>query len=219
MVPLISVLIPAYNAEKYIGRALRSILNQTLGKDRFEVIVVNDASTDRTAFALDLFNKDVVILHNEKNLGLPASLNKAIHHARGKYIIRMDADDYVSADYLHVMQLFLEMNKDFDAVACDYVLVDNHENILQRINCEDEPIGCGIMFRTDQLIEIGMYDKDFLMHEDQDLRIRFEHKYKITRIPLPLYRYRRHGENMTNNKEKMDTFQYKLASKHFNKNK
>ena len=58
-----------------------------------------------------------------------------------------------------------------DAVACDYFLVDDNEKILSRCNCMESPIACGILFRRQQLIEIGMYDEDFLRHEDQDLRI------------------------------------------------
>ena len=58
------------------------------------------------------------------------------------------------------------------------------------------------MFKKTQLIKIGMYDETFLMNEEKDLRIRFEKKYKISRIDIPLYRYRKHEKNMTNDKIK-----------------
>jgi glycosyltransferase involved in cell wall biosynthesis len=213
-VPVISVLIPAYNAERFIGRAIRSVLNQTVPDRQHEVIAVDDASTDRTAYALELFKDEIEILYNNKKLGLPASLNRAIRAARGKYVVRVDADDYVSHDYLYILQRFLEDNTYMDAVACDYLLVDDSENVIERRNCMEHPIGCGIMFRTDHLIEIGSYDDNFLMHEDRDLRVRFLKKYAIHRIELPLYRYRRHKDNMTNDRVASRQFERQLKVKH-----
>jgi glycosyltransferase involved in cell wall biosynthesis len=213
-VPIISVLVPAYNAERFIGRAIRSVLNQTVPDRQHEVIAVDDASTDRTAYALELFKDEIEILYNGKKLGLPASLNRAIRAARGKYVVRVDADDYVSHDYLYILQRFLEDNTYMDAVACDYLLVDDSENIIERRNCMEHPIGCGIMFRTDHLIEIGSYDDNFLMHEDRDLRVRFLNKYAIHRIELPLYRYRRHKGNMTNDRAASQQFERQLKVKH-----
>jgi hypothetical protein len=84
-----------------------------------------------------------------------------------------------------------------DAVACDYLTVDEREEHLEHVNCKERPIGCGVMFRKERLIELGLYDESFLMAEDLDLRLRFEQKWKMHRVELPLYRYRLHGENMT----------------------
>jgi glycosyltransferase involved in cell wall biosynthesis len=212
--PQISVIIPAHNEERFIGRAIRSVLNQNLPGMEFEIIVINDASRDRTAYALELFRDEITILHNETNLGLPASLNRGIRAARGKFIVRVDADDYVTRDYLYLLQRFLEDNTYMDAVACDYLLVDDAENVLERRDCMKHPIGCGIMFRVDHLIDIGLYDDGFLMHEDRDLRARFLTKYNIHRVELPLYRYRRHEANMTNDRETWDKFEERLKEKH-----
>lgn len=212
--PQISVIIPAHNEERFIGRAIRSVMNQSIPSNEFEVIAINDASSDRTAYALELFKDEISIIHNDEKLGLPGSLNRAIKTARGKYIVRVDADDYVRGDYLYILQRFLEDNTYMDAVACDYFLVDDAENVLERRNCMDHPIGCGIMFRTDHLIDIGLYDDGFLMHEDRDLRARFLKKYSIHRIELPLYRYRRHGENMTNDRAVWDHYAERLREKH-----
>ena len=101
-----------------------------------------------------------------------------------------------------------------DAIACDYILVDDHEEVLARKNCIEEPIACGIMFRTEQLIDIGLYDESFLLHEERDLRIRFLKKYSIHRLELPLYRYRRHNANMTNNTEFHAHYMTNLIKKH-----
>lgn len=212
--PQISVIIPAYNAERFIGRAIRSVLNQSVAATDYEIIAVDDASQDRTAYALDLFKDEISVHKNAQHLGLPATLNHAVRAARGKYIVRVDADDYVRSDYLYILQRFLEDNTYMDAVACDYFVVDDAENVVERCNCLDRPIGCGIMFRTDHLIDIGLYDADFLMHEDRDLRARFVRKYSIHRIELPLYRYRRHGDNMTNDAEAWRQYEQRLIDKH-----
>lgn len=212
--PTISIVIPAHNQERYIGRCLRSVLNQTYARDDYEIIVIDDASTDRTAYALELFESEIVLIRNEEQLGLPGSLNKGIRKARGRYIIRLDGDDYVHGEYLNVLGLHLDLNSHFDAVACDYLLVDDQEDVLKQMNCMTDPIGCGIMFRIDHLIDIGLYDEGFLSREEEDLRIRFEKKYSIERVALPLYRYRRHENNMTNDEERMDDFAKNLAEKH-----
>lgn len=211
--PFISVIIPAYNEERFIGRALRSVISQS-HVDSFEVLVVNDGSTDRTQYALDLFKEEITILQNETRLGLPASLNRAIRVARGKYIVRVDADDYVTDDYLYILQRFLEVNTYMDAVACDYLVVDDCESVIERRNCMEHPIGCGIMFRSAQLIDIGLYDDGLLMHEDRDLRARFKEKYSISRVELPLYRYRRHPDNMTNDRSAWEHYENQLREKH-----
>jgi glycosyltransferase involved in cell wall biosynthesis len=211
--PQVSIIIPAFNAERFIGRALRSVIGQSY-VDGFEIIVVDDCSSDRTAFALDLFREEITLLRNESRLGLPGSLNRAIRTARGKYIVRVDADDYVAHDYLYILQRFLEANTHMDAIACDYLVVDDSENILERVNCMERPIGCGIMFRSDHVIDIGLYDDELLMHEDRDLRLRFLEKYDIARLELPLYRYRRHNGNMTNDKTASEAYERKLREKH-----
>ena len=193
--PVISVIIAAFNQEKYISRCLRSLLAQTISRDKFEIVVINDGSTDRSASVLGEFAGEIVLIDNEKNIGLPASLNKAIRRARAPYVVRVDADDYVNSQFLHLLHEFLRENKYMDAVACDYLLVDEQEEVLGRKNCLTDPIACGIMFRTEQLIDIGLYDETFLLHEETDLRLRFTKKYKINRLELPLYRYRRHENN------------------------
>jgi hypothetical protein len=78
----------------------------------------------------------------------------------------------------------------------------------------ERPIGCGIMFRHQHLIDIGLYDDTLLMHEDRDLRLRFLEKYGIARVELPLYRYRRHNGNMTNDTSASEAYERKLREKH-----
>lgn len=215
--PLISVIVPAYNQDKYIGRCLRSLMSQVLPREHFEIIVIDDGSTDRTAYAIELFKEEICLIRNETNLGLPAALNQGVLSAKASYVVRVDADDYVNDHFLTILNMFLSANHYMDAVACDYFLVDDREEVIARKNCLDDPIACGIMFRIEQLIDIGLYDENFLLHEDRDLRIRFLKKYNICRLELPLYRYRRHENNMTNDTEAMSRHMTNLIEKHGDK--
>jgi glycosyltransferase involved in cell wall biosynthesis len=195
--PDIAVVMAAHNEEKYIERALRSVVTQTLVRDAYDVFVVDDGSTDATPKIVAEFGEQVDLLSSPTRLGLPASLNRGIRAAHARFVVRVDADDYVHHDFLRVLQLFLELNPYMEAAACDYVTVDDHEQHLERVNCSERPIGCGVVFRKDRLIELGLYDESFAMAEDLDLRLRFEQRWTMHRIELPLYRYRLHGENMT----------------------
>lgn len=212
--PVISVIVAAYNQERYISRCLRSLIAQTIDRDKFEIVVINDGSTDRSSAVLGEFIDEIVLIDNEKNIGLPASLNKAIRRARSPFVVRVDADDYVNSQFLHLLHEFLRENKYMDAVACDYLLVDDQEEVLGRKNCLTDPIACGIMFRTEQLIDIGLYDETFLLHEETDLRLRFTKKYQVHRLELPLYRYRRHENNSTNDIAAMEHHRQRLIQKH-----
>ena len=211
---LVSVIVAAHNEERYIGRCLRSLLAQRFARDKYDVIVIDDGSTDRTAAILATFGDDITVIQNGVNMGLPASLNRAITSTRSKFIVRVDADDYVNSSFLDVLYMFLAENPQFDAAACDYLLVDDREEVLTRSDAMKEPIACGIMFRTEQLIDIGLYDETFLRHEDRDLRLRFLDRYSIHHIPLPMYRYRRHDANITNDSAEMARHEQRLRDKH-----
>jgi len=210
----LSVIITTYNEELYIGRCLRSIISQSLASDLYEVIVVDDASTDKTPYALELFGESIKVLKNPANLGLPASINRGVESAHGHYIIRLDGDDYVNFNYLNFLLMFLELNENFDAVACDYFIVDDNENVLKRCSAIKQPIGCGIIFNRAQILDLGLYDDSFLRNEERDLRLRFDSKYTMGNLALPLYRYRKHEKNITNDTLIMSEYDLKLRSKH-----
>ena len=209
----ISVIVPVYNQEKFLGRCIRSLLSQQYNKNNYEIIIVNDGSTDNTQKVINKYANQLEILNNEDNLGLPQSLNIGINYASGSFIVRVDSDDYVNNKFLLYLSDFLIENSEYDAVASDYLLVNDTEAVLKRENCEVNPIACGIMFRLEQLIDIGLYNEEFHFREEEELRIRFEKKYSIHRIPLPLYRYRKHENNMTNNIQKMAIYKNKLNDK------
>ena len=109
--PVISVIVAAHNQERYISRCLRSLLAQSIAREKFEIVVINDGSTDHTPSVLEEFVDEIVLITNESNIGLPASLNKAIRRARAPYVVRVDADDYVNNEFLHLLHGFLRENK------------------------------------------------------------------------------------------------------------
>ena len=212
--PSVSVIVPVYNQEKFIGRCLRSLLHQVPFNQSYEIIVVDDGSTDKTPYALELFFDAIHTITNAENMGLPTALNQAIKVARASYIVRVDSDDYVNANFLGFLHAYLDQNEFADAVACDYWLVDDKENWLERVDCMEAPIGCGIMFRKDKLIDVGLFDETFRVHEEKDLRIRFEKCHAIDHLPIPLYRYRRHESNLTNNQIADDKHHRQFVKKH-----
>ena len=212
--PKVSVIIPTFNQEKYLGRCLRSLMDQSMNRVDYEIIVVNDGSKDKTKFAANLFKEEIKLINNKRNMGLPYSINKGILSAKGRYVVRVDSDDYVNKEFLNIPYNFLSNNEEIDAISCDYFLVDDKERVIKRENSNKKPIGCGIMFRLEQLLELGLYDNKLLVHEDKDLRYRFLKKFKIYRIPLPLYRYRKHEKNITNNLFKMKKHFRQFKKKH-----
>ncbi len=211
----VSVVISTYNHSKYLGRCIRSLLNQKYEKKLYEVIVIDDSSTDNTLKVLENFKDEIIILKNKKNLGLAASLNIAIKKCKSPYVVRVDSDDYVNENFILFLRTFIEENQNYDAVACDYYIVNEREKILERCDSSIKPIACGIIFRLDQIVQIGLYDKKFRLFEDEELRKRFDKKFKVIRLPLPLYRYRRHATNITNDKKNKKKFSKLLKKKKY----
>lgn len=212
---MVSIIVTTYNYAQYIERAIRSALDQTISKSDFEIIVVNDASTDATSQILDNYADVIRVFHLPKNVGLSAARNFGIRKARGQNIVFLDADDYLHCELLRAQNLFLTENNSIDAVAVDYFLVNERGQHIEHICSKEKPIACGIMFRKDNLYNIGLYDESFNAREEEDLRIRWSNAgYGIYHIPLPLYRYRMHEGNMTKDNQKMLESQLKLNQKH-----
>lgn len=211
---LVSVIITTYNYGHFVERAVRSVMDQSLERNKYEILIINDASTDHTCDILSNYEDDVRIFNLEKNMGLAAARNFGIKKAKGQFIVFVDADDYVHRDLLYVERLFLELNNNIDAVSCDYFLVDEKGKHIRHISADTSPIACGIMFRKDYLYDIGLYDETFKAREEEDLRHRFLKKFSIYNLTIPLYRYRMHDENLTKNTNTMDHFAKKLKDKH-----
>ncbi|MGA1823446.1 MAG: glycosyltransferase family 2 protein [bacterium] len=211
---LVSIIITCYNREKYIARAIRSAINQRFRKEDMEIIVVDDGSTDVSARIISDFGNDIEFIRLEKNRGLPIARNIGVRKARGRYVLMLDSDDYIHESLVYIEHLFMSMNIHWGAVSCDYLIVDDNEYHLNRISGASHPIACGVMFKKDALIDIGLYDEEMLLAEDKDLRLRFLQKYHIGNIELPLYRYRKHSDNITNNGDLYEKYNQKIKKKY-----
>lgn len=122
--PLVSVLMPVYNGEKYLHEAIDSILNQSY--TNYEFIIINDGSTDNTEKIILSYNDPrIIYVKNEKNLRLIKTLNKGIDLAKGEYIARMDADDISMPNRFEKQVTCFITNKEIDIVNTQYYLLDD----------------------------------------------------------------------------------------------
>ena len=176
-IPDVSIIVTNYNYSKYLPRCIRSCLSQK--NINIEVIVVDDHSTDNSLEVLKPFYRDIEVIRNEKNVGVAAAANTGISLARGRYVILVDADDFVNSDMCYIMSVYLDSNHDAFCVSCDYILVDKHENKLKRKYSEKDNISCGIMYRRDLLLEVGAYDPKMRHKEEENLRKRLGEFYNI----------------------------------------
>jgi len=198
----VSICVPTRNRANFLVRALRSLTDQTFNKKNYEIIVVDDCSNDQTNIILKGFKGEIIVIKNKTHKGLSFSLNRAIKKARGNYFLRVDSDDYVNKEYVNLLFESISRNPEYSAACCDYYMVDDNEKVLKKYNAEKHPIGCGIIFKIKELKKIGMYSTKIKINEEADLikRFKMNKKFKILRIPIPLYRYKRHSTNMTNKK-------------------
>ncbi len=132
-----SFIIPVYNGEKYIDKCLTSILNQTY--KNFEVIIINDGSTDKSKEILEKYQKNnkFIKLYNTKNNGSSNAKNFGIEKAAGEYIIFVDIDDYIDLDMLSYLDEKILFYSDLDLIKYDYLQVDNKSNIKKQSNFID----------------------------------------------------------------------------------
>tara|TARA_Y100000310_G_scaffold344427_1_gene457129 strand:+ start:3953 stop:4570 length:618 start_codon:yes stop_codon:yes gene_type:complete len=195
MNPDVSIIITNYNYEKFIARCVRSCLSQK--NVNAEVIVVDDFSDTSVDNILKPFGTNVTLIKNKTNLGVAESSNVGLRSSKAQFVIRVDADDFVNSDMCYFMKTYLESNHDAFCVSCDYNLVDEHENFIQRKYASIENISCGIMYRKDQLMQFGGYKPDQRHREEEELRKRLGDYYKIHHLQIPFYRYRMHNTNKT----------------------
>lgn len=194
----ISVIVVNYNYGKLIRRCIRSLLNQDLDRSHYEILVVDDASTDDSIEALDTFirQRDIKIIRNKENLGIGASAQIGVANSRGKYFVRVDSDDYVQPPFLYMLYNFLKFNPKYVGASCDYFITDNEERIISVESFKENGLACGLMFRTSYLEIIGSYNPDKKIFEDKCLFHRIE-PLKIYHLPIPLYNYVKHGNSTT----------------------
>ncbi len=218
----VSIIITNYNYSKYLGKCIRSCINQSFDSDKYEVIFVDDNSKDNSIEIIKEYKKsfkNLVIIKNNKNIGVSKSANKALKVSKGKYVVRVDSDDYINREFLSVLTLFLEENEEFLSVSCDYYLVNENEKKISKVSSQERPISCGIMYNKKKLNRIGWYNPKFRHREEEELRQRIVEKgFKNFNINLPLYRYLRHKNNKTNSKQFKNNYRNKINKINF-KNK
>lgn len=199
---LVSVLLPAYNAEAYIAQSIQSILNQTY--NNLELIVINDGSTDGTEKIIASFKDSrIVLINNKENEGLVAVLNKGIAHCKGEFIARMDADDWAYPTRISKQLSYLLKNKLVGICGCNIELWDGNQ-ILDRwlFPTMDEEIKASLLFKCSFAHPTVMYrkslfsdynevyEKDFFPAEDYKLWVRLSKKTEFHNINQILLRYR-----------------------------
>ena len=204
--PLISVVMPVYNAEKYLREAIDSILNQTY--TNFEFIVINDGSTDGSADIVRSYNDPrIVFVDNPKNAGLVAVLNQGLDMARGKYIARMDADDISMPERFKKQIEFMEKHRNVGVSGTFFHIfgdgIDRIETKTLYPKLKDmlatSPVGHPtVMMRRNVLNKYNLrYDPRYKHAEDYELWLRVRKYTKIANIPEVLLNYRWTGENVS----------------------
>ncbi len=190
---LVSVVIPCFNSGRTLKRAINSVKNQTW--KNIEIIIVNDGSDD--LFTLKEINrfKDI-ILFNQINRGLPAARNKGFELASGKFILPLDADDWLEANAVEIMIDKLESNKSLSFVYTDLKLEGKSQKILSKeFNYFEQlflnHIPYCLMIYKKVWQELGGYDEKFIKgYEDWEFNLRLlKNNFIGERIKLPLFHY------------------------------
>ncbi|HEX8515665.1 MAG TPA: glycosyltransferase [Bacteroidia bacterium] len=213
--PLVSVVIPCYNGERFIQATIGSVQSQTYSN--FEIIVIDDGSTDSSSEILrSLIEKDDRIIYtHQQNAGVSAARNKGMSIAKGEYIALLDADDIWCKDNLEKKVRFLEQNKDTDWVFSDMYMADadlkdikmsepgTDADILNNLllwEGEVVPGPCSnIVFRKKCLLSGISFNKKLSTTADFDFCIQLAVHFKGRRIPEPLWIYRVLSTSMSKN--------------------
>ncbi|MAJ06239.1 MAG: hypothetical protein CL827_05200 [Crocinitomicaceae bacterium] len=209
---LVTVYITNFNYGKFIKQAIESVLMQT--EQSFELIIIDDGSTDNSKEIIEKYKdlKNIRIVY-QKNKGLNVTNNIALRAARGKYIVRLDADDYFSPNALELLLEKLESDSMLGMVFPDYFIVDTQGEVLERQKRHDfdnevklfdqAAHGACTMIRVQFLREIGGYDESFSCQDGYELWVKFTSKFKVSNINEPLFYYRKHGKNLTSNEDRI----------------
>ena len=212
MTPAVSVLMPVYNAQRYLPSAVQSVLGQTFAD--FELIVVDDGSADAS---LDILRRYAaadprVRIISRPNAGLVASLNEALAVARGRLVARMDADDICQPERFAKQVAFLDAHPDHVLVGSHVTIMDQHGHLIGRMpdvafgheRIEHALLHRGwpmvhptVMMRADALRHAGAYRADTWPYEDHDLFLRLGEIGRIENLPDVLLHYRKHAASIS----------------------
>ena len=212
--PLVSVVIPVYNGERYLRAAVECLLNQTL--QNIEIIIVNDGSTDQTQQIINALSTDprVKAVAHQQNMGMAHARNTGIALARAKYIVTHDADDISLPDRLKKQYVFLEQSPDYGLIGTYMELIDEIGEVFKSPGTSIDPdVLKVVMVETTSLLErnhfvhgsvmmrrsayeaVGKYRDVFLLADDYDLWFRIAEKYPVGNLAEVLFQYRSHAES------------------------
>lgn len=227
MFPLVSIIVPVYNAEKYISQTIESVLGQTY--QNWELILVNDGSTDNSEYIIQNYKDSRFKYLKKENGGVSTARNLGIKQASGIYIAFLDADDVWLPDNLQ-KKISLALEHQLDWVFSDmyeadeqlnnknYATPGKSENFLEEIllwNGEVIPgPASNLVVHQKCFIDGLKFDSKFSTAADQDFTIYLATNYKGERIPEPLWLYRKISTSMSRNvavMEKDHTGVYKKA--------
>nr|WP_248289578.1 glycosyltransferase [Thalassotalea sp. Y01] len=192
-----------YNEYEYIVASIESILGQTYTD--IELVLVDDSSSSRMNQILSIYNNHpkIKIIKNDRNIGLTASLNKALKLATGEYVARLDADDISLANRTELQVNFLDSNVEFAMVGGDAILIDENGNEIGYRKTENDPIKIkqkiyfknmfihpSVMIRRKVLEEFSGYNESKKVSQDYDLWFKLLKKYNGANLDTPLIKYR-----------------------------
>lgn len=200
--PLVSVVIPAFNAEKTIKKTLESVLNQSL--HNIEIIIVNDSSTDSTAALISEYDDARIKLFHHNAGNTSKSRNKGIQNASGEYIAFLDADDLWLPNKLAMQLQALQQSNTAKVAYCWVNCIDSQGEFIRKSNrfkgdgnVYEELLvhnflgnGSNPLIRSSSLSEIGNFDESLAYAEDRDLYLRLAHAYDFVAVPSVLVLYR-----------------------------
>ncbi len=216
MKPKISVIMSVHNNEKYLADSVESILKQTFSD--FEFIIIEDASSDNSLSILKTFQKKdkrIKLVINEQNIGLTASLNKALEIAQGEYIARMDDDD-ISHPLRFAKQVeYLDSNKDIALLGTSGILIDSEGKLLEQIKTfsgferilgevffRNVFIHSSMLIRKNVLKEVNGYDENFKKSQDYNLVFKILAKgCKLDNLTGTFVKYRTHSESISQSQQ------------------
>jgi glycosyltransferase involved in cell wall biosynthesis len=214
-IPLVSVIMPAYNAAGYIAEAIASVLNQTC--TNFELIIADDASTDGTFSVIHNFDDPRIrIMQHAQNLGYVGNMNFLFQEAKGELIMIQDADDYCDPMRIFLLSDFLQKHAQVDLVGSSYYkLAQDGQQELVRMptdfrfiqQCFDQmryplPIVNGCCMLRKKIIEQGFFFRDLKYvsrGQDDDWLFRLSEHFVMSNVPDVLYYYRSNQASMTLN--------------------
>lgn len=207
--PLVTVYIPCRNYGRFLAQAVESVLGQLYR--HWELIIVDEASTDDTAtVAQQLCQRDpqrISVLHHEQPMGLQRVANLMLGRARGKYMMRLDADDWLDEGALLLMVTKLESAPQLGLVYGNYYYVSEDGKVLgverrSRLGVEDTaghlpPHGACTMFRTRALKAAGGYSEDVNAQDGWELWYKLSKRVGTASLEAPLFYYRQHGSSLS----------------------